>query len=259
MSEYINLALDYLSLFYGEFDPVAFFLSVFKYTVFGLILCFILVIVCVKSRFFRRQNKHWNNATNLYFILIPVVCIGGGAAFGLLQYPKEITNKTVAAVLQPVKQGAVDYMQSLPQEVQDNLSLVSVKKLVRSHLADNFGIAIMDDGSEGGGVTDKLFRMWLINYITNAVLDKVNEKIASATGLEKKDVNKLWQQNLIDIFKGDFLNDLVSNRLNKTINSFQNLLLLVLLLLLLVPTADILIAKRLEKRTLSKQQCMESA
>jgi hypothetical protein len=259
MSEYINLLLDYFSLFSVEFDSVAFFLSVFKYFVFGLILSVILVIVCLKFKFFRRQNKYWNTATNLYFIFIPIVCIGGGAAFGVLQYPKEITNKTVAAVLQPVKQRAVAYMQDLPPEARDNLSLVSAKKIVRSYLADNFDIAIMDDNGGGGGVTDKLFRMWLINYITNAVLDKVNEKVASATGLEKEDVNKLWQQNLVDIFKGNFLNDLVSNHLNKTINSFQNSLLLILLLLLLIPTADTLIAKWLEKRTLSKQQCMESA
>jgi hypothetical protein len=195
MSEHINLLFGYISEFSGEFSLLAIFLSVAKYAALGLILGLVLVIVCVKFKFFKRQNKYWNAFAKLYFIFIPIVCIGGGAAFALLEYPKSITNKAVNTALNPVKQEAVAYMQSLPPEIRDNLSVASVKAIVQGCLVLYFeGAATVKNEKPN------LFRAWLLSYIADAILDKVNEKVASVTGLDKEDVAKLWQQNLIDIF-----------------------------------------------------------
>jgi len=240
MFEYIFSLTDHFT--------VAVFFTMLKYAALGFVLSLALIIVCLKFKLFQRQNKYWNIFTKLYYFFIPIVCISVGIAYGFLQYGKDINDGLVNSALQPVKREIVDSLKSLPHETRDQLSSVTLRKVVQNAIEFK---AEDTTGNRKGviKIMPKFVSEWLLNAaVTEMVISKLNAKIADATGLDKESINKLWQQNMIEVFESDFLNNLLSQHINGQIISLQKTLQYILLLLLLIPTIDILIAKRLKKR-----------
>jgi len=245
--------IQFLSLYrmlFEYFDPLAVVWSAVKFAALGLFLALVAVIVCAKFKVFRRQNKFWNIAAKLYFLYIPIICIGSGAGFGLLQYIKSVNNKAVNALVQPVKQEMIGYLEGLSPEVTANLSFASLKTKIR----DDIGQLFKDTAAENSisNFVNKLpnpGKGLVFNTLTNIVIDKVNAEISNVTGLDKKSLAQLWNKTAIELLKSDFLNDILSQRVNGFISGYQKALLLFLFLLLLVPAVDTLIARKLEKRS----------
>jgi hypothetical protein len=240
--EYIRLSFDYLTEVSAHLDLMAVFFSIIKYAALGFALGLGAVIVCVKFKFFKRQNKYWNIATKLYYLFIPIVCIVAGGAFGFLQHCKDINDKVVNTILQPIKQEIVGHLQNLPPEIRETDLRATMQSWVKPAAIE----------SNHGGIINRqtnLFREWLLtSLVTEIAVDRLNKEIATTTGLDKGRVNQLWRQNVVEIFKGDFFKDLLSQRTYAFIHSYQKMLLLIVLLLFSIPTVDTLIAKRLERR-----------
>ncbi|MCL2162573.1 MAG: hypothetical protein FWH56_12000 [Betaproteobacteria bacterium] len=240
--------LEYIFSITDHFTAAVFF-TMLKYAALGFVLSLVLVIVCLKFKLFQRQNKYWNIFAKLHYFFIPIVFIGAGLAFGFLQYYKNINDDLINTILQPVKQTAVNHLQSLPPETRDHFSSTTPKKAIQNAIQ-----FVTDPESENTkGVINRIpsfIREWLLSAaVTEMIIYELNKEIASFTGIEKESINKLWQQNVIDIFKSDFLNNLLSQRINEQIISLQKTLGYILLLLMLIPVTDILIAKRLKKRS----------
>jgi len=249
MFESIQFLFDFLAVFYNKLSLLDILLGVVKYAALGFVVGLILMIVCAKRKFFKRQNKYWNIFAKLYYVYILIVCIGGGVALSLVQSLKELNNTVVSTVLAPLNQEVISSLQNLSPEVRDNLSVSSLKGIIKSNITQRFKDTTAADNPEA--VTSKesnSFISRISDSAANAAVDKLNEKIAGTTGMEKESVNKLWKQNLVETFEGGFLNDFVSQLLNKKINELQNTLLLFLAFLMAIPAVDTLVAKWLEKR-----------
>ena len=242
--------LEYIFSITDHFTAAVFF-TMLKYAALGFVLSLVLVIVCLKFKLFQRQNKYWNIFAKLYYFFIPIVFLGAGLAFGFLQYSKDINDGVINSVLQPIKLEIVGSLKSLPPETREQLSSATLRNVIQSVIEPK-----SEDTTSANirkGVIDRMPKFvseWLLNaVVTEMIISKLNEKIADSTGLDKESINKLWQQNVIEIFESDFLNNLLSQRINEQIITLQKTLGVILLLLMLIPVTDILIAKRLKKRS----------
>jgi len=248
MFEYINLFLDYLAIFPASFSLLAVLFATIKYAVLGFVVSLVLVVVCVKFKVFRRQNKYWNFAAKLYYLFIPVVCITTGAAFGFLQYGKNISNGVVNGLLQPIKQEVVVQLKNLPPEIQTiDLQTIMMAGTAVLQLLDSVQFKGSVRSSHETEVKFSLLAAWLLKFLINSVIDELNTKAASAIGIDKAEVSASLKKNVVEIFESNFLNDILSQRIHSTIHSYQKMLLLIVFLFLLIPTIDFLIAKKLEK------------
>ena len=239
----------WFELFYEYFNPMHVFWNAAKFALLGFVIALVLMIICVKFKIFRRQNKYWNVFTKLYFIYIPIVFIVAGIGFGTLQYVKTVSDKAVNTLLQPAKQAMLGYLQGLPPETCAILSPAELKNKIRSEIELVFNDTATESRIQN--VVNNLpapAKEWVFETLVDFTIDKLNTKVSDATGLDKEMVSKLWHQNIAESLKGDLLNDIFNQRVHKLINSYQRSLLYFLLLLLLVPTADAIIAKVLKKR-----------
>ena len=127
MFQYIQSFYDYTAVFSEYFSPAAAFWSIAKFAALGLIVYLVLINVCVRFKFFQRRNRYWNIIAKLYFPYIFIVCIGAGCAFGMLYYCKAVSDEAIGALVQPVNQKIIDYLQYLPQETAALLSLPELR------------------------------------------------------------------------------------------------------------------------------------
>ncbi|MDR2837658.1 MAG: hypothetical protein LBV49_03680 [Azonexus sp.] len=249
MFENIQLFFTQLSFFLGHLDPLAAFWSAAKFAAQGLLLAFIIISACARFKIFRRKNKYWNIAAKLYFIYIPIVCMGAGVSLGLLQYIKAVNDETVSVWLQPVKQEMADYLQSLPPEVSANLSLPALKTHIR--IAIEQALNESPTASRLAGLINQMpapAKTLLLEKFADVVVEKLNEKISDATRIDEKILSQLWQHNAIALIKSDLLDRVVSQKTHGLIDDYQKNSLILTLLLLLLPVADTLIARFLEQR-----------
>jgi len=227
------------------FDPVAAFWTIAQFAFLGFVLALVLLFVCVKFKAFQRRNKVWNIAVKLYFLYIPLIFMGAGATFGALQYSKDVSNRFVDTFVQFVKPRVVDYLQTLPPETRARAVL---DETVRAEVRKNIELQIK--GTEMAPYLESVSKAlpeqtkdWLSHALVDYVIDQFNKKVAGVIGMDKKEIAKLWEQNILALAEGDFLDNLVRQPIHKIVNGYQKAVLFLLLLLLLPPVADILLAK----------------
>jgi len=254
MLEVFQFLLDQFNIFYEYFDLLAILWAVAKFAFLGFTLALVVIVICIKFKLFRRQNKFWNIAAKLYFLYIPVVFIGVGVGFGLMQYIKENNVKYVAVFTQPIKQTAVNYLQDKPPGYLTSVAVNTVFLALVPRILANADISFK------GQKARESFKNFINKYYTpiigemSSILvskasDSLNKEISKATNLNEKELIKLKDQTVIELISGDLLDNIISQQINKVINGYQKSLLFLLLLFMLVPTVDILIAKVLKKRS----------
>ncbi|MCL2523491.1 MAG: hypothetical protein FWF20_06350 [Betaproteobacteria bacterium] len=238
--------LGHSSIFSSPLDALW---SSAKFAALGFALALAALIVGAKFKFFWRRNRYWNIAAKLYLLYIPIVCLGAGAGFGLLHHAKEINEGVVNVLLQPFKQAALEFLQDIPPEVGSNLSLPALKRQMQNEIELRFKDT--DAANSLGDLINKLpvpFMEKASETLVNYVTDEFNKKISDVSGLDKENLSKLWRQSVTELLLGNFVNSIVSQSVNKALNSYQKTLLLLSLLLLLLPVADTLIARMVERR-----------
>jgi len=228
------------------FDPAAAFWTIAQFTALGFVLALILVFVCAKFRVFQRRNKFWNIAAKLYFLYILLVFMGAGAVFGALQYGKDASDKAADVFVETVTPKVVGYLQSLPPETRARAVFdASVRAKIRKDIELQLEstaiapyLAMLPDQAMD----------WVSGTLVDYVIDQLNKKVAGLIGVDKKEIAKLWNQNMEELVQGDFLGNLVRQPIHKIVTSYQKAVLFLLLFLLLLPVADILLAKWLYRR-----------
>ena len=245
----ISTFLQQARLFWAYADPLAALWSCGQYAAWGLVLALGLMVVCAKYRVFQRRNRYWNIAAKLYFLYIPVVCIGIGAGVGLLEYAKARNEAIVHAVLQPVKQTALEFLQRLPPEINARLSLPAFAAIVRKAIDSSLGPwGAAGHAGNAIGPLPVAARQWVSGLLAEQVAGRLHQQLAETSGLGKERLALLWRQDVTELLRGDALDQAVSQNIQQVLTGHEKTLLLLLLCLLLAPAADTAMAGILEKR-----------
>jgi hypothetical protein len=241
-----GLSADYLNL-------MDLLWSITKFTALGFLASLVIVIVCVKTRCFRRKNRIWNIFSKFYYLCIPFAFMGAGMGLGTLSYMEIVSQKAVDALLLPVKQELLVSLQALPPEVREKLSLVDARAQVKKEIIQLFQNSTEKDrlvrfvNAMPASVQELVFEK-LTNVVAEKIAESVNEKLAGMGVLEREILKQLWNRDIVDVINGNLLNEFVGQKAREFINGYKKMILYLLSFLLLIPAIDILIAKFLESR-----------
>ncbi|MDR1849645.1 MAG: hypothetical protein LBQ75_06375, partial [Zoogloeaceae bacterium] len=211
------------------FDPVAALWMIAKFTALGFVLALVVVFVCVKFKAFKRQNTYWNIAAKLYFLYIPIVFMGAGAAYGTLEYTQTVGDKAIVNFIYPFKQQMIHYLQGLPPETRARASLDA---RIRAEIRDN-----LEQQLKGTAMADAInklpasIREWVSERLVDYALDRFNKKLADFVGMDKKEVAQQWHRDMVDLLQGDFLDNLLKQPFLKLMQGYQKSVLFLLVFL----------------------------
>lgn len=127
-------------------------------------------------------------------------------------------------------------------------------------LPENLSIADIRDAAQiyTSGLVTNIFskydnfpqplKTWLIEKISSALADKIlTAKIEKFTSLDIGKVKDLWDKDLRELISNGFITDLISQKLNERISGMQNNFVIIFIILLLIPFAETVVSKQVEK------------
>jgi hypothetical protein len=230
--------------------------SVTKMAALFMLITIVILVICRKKRFFKRQNPVWDKITYLYYLLIPLAMLTASLAISVPGHFKRISENIVQQGIVPVIDLAVhSAVGELPDDVRDSLSGTSLEDYLKK---DVFSFFEQQDPNSlfyrTWNSVDTRIKDWLAGKLVSMLMKKALDSIGKPLGFSGADlkagVETLYKEDPLTQAKGlgAVIGNILLHKVNGMIFKVQLMLLLAPVGVLLIPVLDTLIARRLEKR-----------
>jgi hypothetical protein len=218
------------------------FLFIAKYLFLFLTLSIILLILCKKFKLFKRKNHILDKITYFYYLYIPTIFMAFAVLYSSIAYTKNQTLLIVNKAAPFINTQAAEFLDDVG--LPENLSIANIRDAVQIYTSE-LAINIF---SKYDNLPQPL-KTWLIEKISSALADKIlTAEIEKFTSLDIGKVKDLWDKDLKELISNGFITDLISQKLNERISGMQNSFVIIFIILLLIPFAETVVSKQVEKR-----------
>lgn len=230
--------------------------SVVKMAALFMLIAIVVMVICRKKRFFKRQNPTWDKVTYLYYVLIPLAMLTASLAISVPGHFERMSENIIQQGIVPVIDLAVhSTVDSLPDDLRQDLAGTSPEVYLKKEFFSFFeqqdpnSLFYRAWNSVGTKVKD-----WLVGIAVEILIEKSLDSVGKPLGLSGADLkagvkalykgDPLTQANGI----GSFIGGVLVHKIKSMIFKIKLLLLLAPVGVLLIPVVDTLIARRLERR-----------
>jgi hypothetical protein len=214
-----------------------------------LMLSVVLLIVCARLGFFKRNAKIARYLVNAYYILIPIYFVGFALKYAPIKNTQIEINKSIDENKQVISDFAYKFISSIVSDSvlsQEN----SAKDIVNQYL-DNC-ITSIDTVAKPkanrffGGFFMKIKRKLEYSFLIRLVESEIIEESAQLIGLSKKTGKALYRTDLNQLFMAGGLVEIFKMEMNKYFRAYFRFSFFIFSLGLLIPTIEIILAKTLK-------------
>ncbi|MBI1306301.1 MAG: hypothetical protein GC181_06775 [Bacteroidetes bacterium] len=237
--------MDFIGIF-SDINYSSFVLVFVKWILLALAVSILILILCYKSGFFKRNTKTARYLVKAYFILIPVYFI----VFAIKYAPVRNLQYEINHSIDKHKQAITNYASDVAgRMISDSLVMQqsSAQDMVNYFLASVPKSA--DSDSQNG--TKNFFHKYLISIEQNLkfrFLVRIAEKVLVSNaseylGLHKETGKSLYQTKLHDLIKKGQIVEIFKKELNTYFSHYYRILFILFLLGLLIPVTEIILSR----------------
>ena len=230
--------------------------SVVKMAALFMLIAIVMMVICRKKRFFKRQNPMWDKVTYLYYLLIPLAMLTASLAISVPGHFERMSENIIQQGIVPVIDLAVhSAVDELPDDLRQDLSGISPEAYLKKEVFSFFeqqdpnSLFYRAWNSVGAKVKD-----WMAGMVVSMLMKKVLDSVGKPLGFSGTDlkagVKALYKEDPLTQAKGlgSFVGGVLLHKINGMIFKVKLLLLLAPVGVLLIPALDTFIARKLERR-----------
>ncbi|QXP61561.1 hypothetical protein [Olleya sp. HaHaR_3_96] len=240
--------MNYLEIL-KDINYFSFIAAFAKWILLFLVISIIILIVCKRTGLFKRRTKTASYLVKIYYILIPIYFVVFAIKYAAIKNTQIEINNSIDVNKQLISAFTFHFINTIVSDSllsQDN----SAKDIV-NHYLDKYthSIDTMPDNkifSVFQSFFIKTKRKVEYSFLMQILESKIIEKSVKSIGISQNSGQALYQTDFNQLFHEGALVDIFKTEMNSYFRTYFKFSFLFFLLGLLIPTIEIILAKKLQ-------------
>lgn len=241
---------EYWSIFSQYFNPFGIIWGGIKVGVLGFIVALIILFILKRFVLIKRRYKILKYCAYSYYFLVPIICLCFGFIYGATTTSRDqIIDKLpryqilINGLVKQTFNFNIEIAPSADKNLDDTLDDIVTNMQVK--LTKKLKLA-----NDNPNKLQKFLVIVLESPVgMNYIKSSLKEKISSASKLDRKLVDQVFEVKMSKLFTGETIVDFFSFYIKQMVNGFLMPIKVIWGLLLLLPLIEIILASYYHKRT----------